>query len=262
MLATIDPDIVALQEVIGAGPRGPGHAETLGAALGMGWVMAPARELRRHQFGNVVLSRHPIREHAQLDLSWKTCEPRCSQRVAIESGHGLLHVFNVHLGTALLERRYQAQRLAAWVHDRRITGPKLVLGDFNEWSRGLVGGRRSPSGSKASTSIRTSSGGGRIPASSRVLHLDHIYLRGAIEVRHVNCRAHGWRSSRRTICRSSRTFGSSSSESGNREIRGIGESKGASQPRFASLSFAPFADVRLSGGARAREDCRELSRLI
>src|SRR5512141_1438634 len=63
VLATIDPDIVALQEVIGPGLTGVGQAETLGAALGMGWVMAATRELRKHQFGNVILSRHPIKEH-------------------------------------------------------------------------------------------------------------------------------------------------------------------------------------------------------
>ncbi|TAK15129.1 MAG: hypothetical protein EPO35_08305, partial [Acidobacteria bacterium] len=64
VLADINADVIALQEVIGPGRVGPGHAEGLGAALGMGWVMAPARELRRHLFGNVVLSRHPIRDHA------------------------------------------------------------------------------------------------------------------------------------------------------------------------------------------------------
>ena len=99
----------------------------------------PTRELRRHQFGNAVLSRYPIREHTQIDLTWKTCEPRCSQRVAVDLGDGLcLQVYNAHLGTALLERRYQAPRLAGWIHDRRVPDPKIVLGDFNEWGRGLV----------------------------------------------------------------------------------------------------------------------------
>ena len=46
VLAEIDADVVALQEVVGAGRRGTGHAQELGAALGMGWVMAPARLLR------------------------------------------------------------------------------------------------------------------------------------------------------------------------------------------------------------------------
>src|SRR5438552_10829018 len=136
VLAAIAPDIIALQEVIGPSHADPGHAELIGAALGMGWVMASAREFRHHQFGNMVLSRFPIRDHAQVDLSWKTCEPRRTQRVGIDIGASqLLHIYNVHLGTAFLERRYQAKRLASWIHDRRVSGPKLVLGDFNEWSR-------------------------------------------------------------------------------------------------------------------------------
>ena len=84
VLASLDADILALQEVIAAGPAGGGHAELLGAALGMGWVMAPARQLRGAAFGNVVLSRFPVRHHAQYDLSWKTCEPRCCQRVDLD----------------------------------------------------------------------------------------------------------------------------------------------------------------------------------
>lgn len=184
VLATIDPDVVALQEVIGPGLSGPGHAELLGAALGMGWVMAPTREIRRHQFGNVVLSRFPIREHTQHDLSWKTCEPRCCQRVAIDVGHGqLVQIFNVHLGTALLERRYQAAKLATWVRARK-PGPKIVLGDFNEWSRGMAGAVLA----EQLQSIdlfphlkrrRT------YPGFFPVLHLDHIYFEGDVEVRRL-----------------------------------------------------------------------------
>jgi len=184
VLAAIKPDIVALQEVIGSGPASMGHAEEIGAGLGMGWVMAAARELRQHQFGNVVLSRHPIREHSQHDLSWKTCEPRCSQRVGIDLGPGLLHVYNVHLGTALLERRYQATKLASWVHDRRVPGPKLVLGDFNEWSRGIaedILAHRLQSIDLYPHLRRRRTYPGIFP----VLHLDHIYFEGDIEVRHI-----------------------------------------------------------------------------
>ena len=53
VLREIDADVVALQEVIGAGPAGAGQAEEIGAALGMGWVMTAVRHLRRHLFGNV-----------------------------------------------------------------------------------------------------------------------------------------------------------------------------------------------------------------
>ena len=185
VLAAIEPDIVALQEVIGPSATGMGHAELIGAGLGMGWVMAPSRELRQHQFGNVVLSKHPIREQSHHDLSWKTCEPRNSQRVGIDLGAGVLQVFNVHLGTALLERRYQAARLAAWVHDKRVPEPKIVLGDFNEWSRGIVEdvlARRLQSIDLYPHLKRRRTYPGIFP----MLHLDHIYYEGNIEVRHIS----------------------------------------------------------------------------
>ena len=138
VLAGLNADIIALQEVIGAGPNDSGHAEEIGAALGMGWVMASVRHLRGHQFGNVVLSHYPIRQHVQYDLSWRTCEPRCCQRADILIEDKTLHLFNVHLGTAYRERKDQAERLAAIVHDGRIAPPKILLGDFNEWSGGLA----------------------------------------------------------------------------------------------------------------------------
>ena len=181
VIRSIEPDVIALQEVIGAGPHLPGHAEELGAQLGMGWVMAPTRHLRGALFGNVVLSRHPIVHHAQYDLSWKTCEPRCCQRVDIAFGDDTLHLYNVHLGTAFLERRYQAGRLSAIVHDRRIAQPKVVLGDFNEWMRGLATTlltERLQSIDLRSHLRRRRTYPGVFP----VLHLDHIYYDGRVEV--------------------------------------------------------------------------------
>jgi endonuclease/exonuclease/phosphatase family metal-dependent hydrolase len=181
----IDADVVALQEVIGSNPTHPGHAEALGAALAMGWVMAPTRRLRGHLFGNVVLSRLPIRAHAQYDLSWKHREPRCCQRVDLGVGDQTVHLYNVHLGTSLRERRYQAVRLAAVVHDRRVAGPKIVLGDFNEWTRGLATTLLTQE--LASVDLFTHLKRRKTyPGVLPVLHLDHIYYQGArVEVRNV-----------------------------------------------------------------------------
>jgi len=181
VLATIDADIIALQEVIGASPLKPGHAAEIGAALGMGWVMAPTRHLRNCLFGNVVLSRLPILHHAQYDLSWKTCEPRCCQRVEIAIGEDILHLYNVHLGTAFLERRHQAGRLSAIVHDRRVGNPKIVLGDFNEWMRGLA--TQMLSERLKSIDLRGHLRRRRTyPGVFPVVHLDHIYYEGKVEV--------------------------------------------------------------------------------
>src|SRR5436190_24394311 len=94
VLAGLDADVLAMQEVIGAGPGAGGQAEAIGAALGMGWVMAPARTLRGHQFGNVVMSRFPITSYTEHDLTWKTCEPRCLQRVDVAVGGRTLHGYN------------------------------------------------------------------------------------------------------------------------------------------------------------------------
>jgi endonuclease/exonuclease/phosphatase family metal-dependent hydrolase len=185
VLREIDADIIALQEVIGAGPSGAGQAEEIGAALGMGWVMTAVRHLRRHLFGNVVLSRFPITHHSHYDLSWRTCEARACQRADLEiGGSQLLHVYNVHLGTAVLERRYQAPRLASYVHDRRVVGPKVILGDFNEWMRGLA--TRTLSSLFDSVDIKAHLQRRRTyPGIFPVLHLDHIYYEGDVEVRSV-----------------------------------------------------------------------------
>jgi endonuclease/exonuclease/phosphatase family metal-dependent hydrolase len=181
VLRTINADVIALQEVVGAGPRGHGHAEELGAALGMGWVMAPARHLRGHQFGNAVLSRFPITHHLEHDLSWKTCEPRRMQRVDVAADGCTLHVYNVHLGTAILERRHQAERLAAIVSDRHILGPKVVLGDFNEWMRGLA--TTLLSAKLNSVDLRNHLRRRRTyPGVFPILHLDHIYYTGKVEI--------------------------------------------------------------------------------
>ena len=181
VIRDIDADVVALQEVIGASQTSPGHAEELGALLGMGWVMAPARHLRGALFGNVVMSRLPILQHSQYDLSWRTCEPRCCQRVDIEIGNDTLHLYNVHLGTALLERRHQAGRLSAILHDRRVGVPKVVLGDFNEWMRGMA--TEMLTERLKSIDLRAHLRRRRTyPGVFPVLHLDHIYYEGNVEV--------------------------------------------------------------------------------
>jgi endonuclease/exonuclease/phosphatase family metal-dependent hydrolase len=182
VLASIDADVIALQEVIGASQLKPGQAAELGAALGMGWVMAPTRHLRTALFGNVGLSRLPIRPHMQPDRTWTTCEQRGVQRVDLALDDDTLHFYNVHFGTSLLERRSQAAKLATVVHYRRVVGPKIVLGDFNEWARGnekdILGERLQ------SIDLRKylRRGGRSYPSFFPILHLDHIYYEGKVEV--------------------------------------------------------------------------------
>ncbi len=181
VLRPLQADVIALQEVLGAGPKGHGQDEELGTALGMGWVMAATRRVRGHLFGNVVMSRFPIVHHTQYDLSWKSRTPRCCQRVDLLIGSNMLHIYNVHFGTGLRERRYQAGRLATIVDNRRLRAPKIVLGDFNEWGRGLASATLTPR--LKSLNLRSFLKRRKTyPGFFPVLHLDHIYYDGRVEV--------------------------------------------------------------------------------
>ena len=125
-------------------------------------------------FGNALLSRLPVTFHAEHDLTWKTCEERCMQRVDIDVHGHTLHVYNVHLGTAILERRHQARRLAMIVSDRHVPGAKLVLGDFNEWTRGLA--------TRLLCSHLRDARTPTYPGVLPFLRLDHIYYDPALEL--------------------------------------------------------------------------------
>ena len=184
VIQSLDADVIAMQEVIGAGASGVDQAQEIGAITGMGWVMAAAREFRGHLYGNVVMSRYSMTSHAQCDLTWRACEHRNAQRVDIDLDGRILHVFNVHLGTALMERRHQASRLAAYVHDKRVTGPKIVVGDFNEWTKGLATKVLSEK-LKALDLYPYLKRRVTYPGIFPVLHLDHIYYEGELEVRKV-----------------------------------------------------------------------------
>lgn len=181
MIAELHVDLIALQEVLGTGLTSRGHAERLADAVGMHWAMAPTRHVRGHLFGNVILSRYPIGAHTQYDLVSSRRSPRCCQRTDLLIDGHVLHVYNVHLGTGLIERRRQAVQLAEILDDPDVGVPKLVLGDFNEWVRGpatrvLV--ERLESIDLAQYLKRRVTYPGFLP----LLHLDHIYYKGRLRV--------------------------------------------------------------------------------
>jgi endonuclease/exonuclease/phosphatase family metal-dependent hydrolase len=91
-------------------------------------------------------------------------------------GKTLLHLFNVHLGTSFVERRHQARMLLSndLLNQDCWSGPRIVVGDFNEWTRGLasrlMGKAFEPA--KPSTFLRH---GRTYPGVFPVLHIDHFY---------------------------------------------------------------------------------------
>ncbi len=172
VLREIRPDIAALQEVL------EHQAEAIARELGLTFVMGENRKHLGYAYGNAVLSRFPIRASVNYDLSVPGRESRgCLRADIVWPGSAVLHVFNVHLGTSFFERRVQARRLVAadLLADLSLERPRLVLGDFNEWTSGLA--TRLLRTHMRSADIRTHLRRSRTyPGMLPLLHLDHIYF--------------------------------------------------------------------------------------
>ena len=168
VLQEIDADLVGVQEVFRP------QALRLAERLGMQVAMGPTRERDGLPYGNAVLTRLAIRGSRVFDLSRPDREPRGGIRLDLEMsdgqvGGGLLHVFNVHFGLKIRERAEQVRMLVREhiLHDE-LTGPRIVVGDLNEWFPGAVG-----------RTLRRELSGPRIrrthPAPLPLFPLDRIY---------------------------------------------------------------------------------------
>lgn len=180
VLRELGADIIALQEVVSlsGGRREQNQAQYLADAVGFQFRIGETRKLRGAAYGNVVLSRFPLRQVQVYDLTASRREARGCIRCDLEVSSGkLVHLFNVHLGTGYLERRRQAQMLMSreLLRSPTLKHPRLVIGDFNEWTRGLVS--RSLQHEFESVDIelhlqRKSTYPGVLP----LMHLDHMYF--------------------------------------------------------------------------------------
>ena len=180
VLGEIGAGIIALQEVLAH------QAEAISADLGLPYVLGENRLHRGYAYGNVVLSRFPIVGSHNYDLSVRGREERGCLRADLRvEGEALLHIFNVHLGTALIERRHQGRKLMApeLLSDASFEAPRIVLGDFNEWTRGLA--TRLLRSHLVSADIRAHLARSRTyPGVLPFLHLDHIYYDSGL---HLEC---------------------------------------------------------------------------
>ncbi|MGI9104822.1 MAG: endonuclease/exonuclease/phosphatase family protein [Pyrinomonadaceae bacterium] len=193
VLGEIDADIIALQEVlsIGGAAREMDQARFIAEELGYDYCIGENRRLNGGAYGNVVLSRLPWHYVHNYDITWRGRERRGCLRVDIEAGGGaaagiLLHLFNVHLGTAYIERRHQARQLVGEriLGSEELGGTRIILGDFNEWTRGLA--TRLLCEQLRSADVRTHLRSPRTyPGPLPLVHLDHIYFDGALELKQL-----------------------------------------------------------------------------
>lgn len=143
VLSELDVDVFCLQEVVNAPDGSPLYdqaGEIARALPGYTSVFGANRALRGGEYGNMTLSRLPLTGWKNLDITQKR-EPRGVLQTDLAlNGADVLHLFNVHLGTGFMERRYQAERLMSEdvLRQPGLAGSRMVVGDLNEWTKGLT----------------------------------------------------------------------------------------------------------------------------
>jgi endonuclease/exonuclease/phosphatase family metal-dependent hydrolase len=189
VMQEVGADVWALQEVLSLPGERPeeDQARYLAAQLGYEVAMGQVRQLFGGVYGNIVLSRFPMASSCNYDLTVHGREERGCLRVDADLGDGeVLHVFNVHLGTAFMERRHQARRLIApeLLQHQELNGHRVVLGDFNEWTRGLASQLMAAHFECADTR-RLFKWSRTYPGVLPFMHLDHIYYDATLKLEHL-----------------------------------------------------------------------------
>lgn len=179
VIRELDADVVAIQEILRGGRPKIDQVEHIVAQLGERYeaVFGENRIHRGSPYGNVTLSRIPIIFSENYDVTWRRRERRGCLRTDLRLAPGtVLHIFNVHLGTGLIERRHQARRLMSVDVLQRsdLRGPRIVVGDFNEWTKGLAS-RLMQDAFKAVELRAYMKYARTYPGVMPFLHLDHFY---------------------------------------------------------------------------------------
>ena len=185
----LEADVIALQEIMNVNSDDPRLAQARYLARELSeysWCFGENRILRGGPYGNMTLSRFPIKFFSNYDVTWRKRERRgCLRSDLVLSGKAGVHFFNVHLGTGFIERRHQARKLVSTdiLRHGKIRGPKIVAGDFNEWTRGLAS-RLMGENFKSIDWKRFLRSRRTYPSILPFLHLDHIYFDHCFELKH------------------------------------------------------------------------------
>ena len=190
----VGSDIVLLQEVLGVEAAAAhrhrvrvagAHHEYLADEIWSDHAYGRNAVADGLDHGNAMLSRYPILQWRNHDISLPGDEPRglLHAVVRLEPDARPLHLVCVHLGLRESHRRRQLPGLLHLLErDVPADAPLVVAGDFNDWrsradaalqGSGLVEVFRQAHGGHART----------FPARLPLLRLDRIYVRGVVRAR-------------------------------------------------------------------------------
>jgi endonuclease/exonuclease/phosphatase family metal-dependent hydrolase len=187
VIAAEDPDLICLQEV-DRGVRRSRHDDQPGRLAEAFHAVDKLYQLNVHLksggYGNLVLSRWPLRGVHQVSLRLRRKKPRGAQVAVVETPEGPFRLVNWHLGLSERERHWQSWRLLEHPLFREAAHlPTLIVGDFNDWRNTLARGPFARHGFAQVTAPRSRFRS--FPAYWAVAALDKAFARGAVEVRHA-----------------------------------------------------------------------------
>jgi endonuclease/exonuclease/phosphatase family metal-dependent hydrolase len=185
VIKNLEPDVLLLQEVDHNVPRSnhDRQVDLLGDLVGMryrSWF--PNVDVRGGgHYGNAILSRYPLVETTNIDLSIRFKKKRSVLHGVIRVRHDdidrTVHVYNMHLGLARFERRIQIAKFLeshpfASLHHET---PVVVGGDLNDVYGGL-GEMLQPAGFRGIERRPLT-----FPAWGPMRALDAIFVRGPVD---------------------------------------------------------------------------------
>jgi endonuclease/exonuclease/phosphatase family metal-dependent hydrolase len=200
VIEELEADILCLQEIVDAegGTGKYDQARQISEAFPkLNVSFGETRPLHGGRYGNMLMTRFPIVETRTHDITKSTREERGVLQCAIEVGKGkVVNVFNVHLGTGYMERRRQVGVLIGQeiLAQPDLSGPRIVIGDFNEWTRGLTT-RLLQQSFQSDRPIRNRRSARTYPGVLPILSLDHCYYEAPLEMQSTEI----WRSRRAMI---------------------------------------------------------------
>jgi endonuclease/exonuclease/phosphatase family metal-dependent hydrolase len=130
--------------------------------------------------GNALLSRFPISEHSNIDVSVGRQEPRgiLHCRIRIPPAGREVHAFCVHLGLRESHRRAQLLQLVEHIRTRLDENAAVIVaGDFNDW-RQRAGPLLARAGLRETFVECGQQPARTFPGWFPRLRLDRIYVRG------------------------------------------------------------------------------------